>query len=881
MPPLQLGDCNLLDRSNSQNTAFSTSTPPYGSSPAALKLVDHESPQHQALHLPGQDDFTYYNDYVNPTTIPGIDTDEYAQYDDGLTGCAASFGSTGHVGSQLLDGPGSVPCNLTARLANRSNGAPLATIIEQCSHSTLNSRVSLLSVGRVPHPSCSIDSSTDHASQNSLRNREDKALQRIQEDTGKRQVQGDTPERRLSGTQSPTLEKVSGIHADAISPTHRPDFETRDAKQNATGKQLSAILRDVFHTVQATSRTKSWCSSMTQTITAKTKDRVVSTYGGPRSHQHEIGTAQTIRGQESIPRSTVGSILDPTSTLLGKSQTTSRQIPSTVDVRSSAPADLPLLAWPPPESRSTIDNSSVPYSLPLSIVTHSREKSTSMYPVPPPKPRDEAHSSGTSESLMLRSEDRAASPFQDTFDGVPVCSRKVASLTDYDRARNSPRNASSCSTASTSYSGAVVGIDLDLDHRFVGVHTMRRTRSSTPVALPVWFTPQMAELERQASVSESPELEQRTVVPPLSHSMRSFALPSLLPIAAASGIVTPNYNTPKISFYSPSGNLIQPESSSSPGTNSSEISRSPTSYHDHSSRPTRKAAICLPPVRPALLPRVTPPASSAPLPAHLRHHHNYRHREKSQIEPMEPSFVIPTAVVKGCGGIVKSPSYSNTPRSGTRHDRKHSRFGSYQKNRRSTRSVVHDLRYEVNFLKAGLITAAFASCGPSRKGKTPQKRHRARNRAAVDALMQGKKNDIDSGSVKPVTEMEEKGRIPTTLHEHDHGALGLLTGHILRICFCQPYDGAGEPTHVVTADSSCISGLRSGSHGSDKVRRAREITRDVDGELPNTRVVGRTSDPDDDSEKRSAFAGASGRIRTASESVVGVAVGLRVATIGA
>ncbi|CAN9158448.1 unnamed protein product [Alternaria alternata] len=79
----------------------------------------------------------------------------------------------------------------------------------------------------------------------------------------------------------------------------------------------------------------------------------------------------------------------------------------------------------------------------------------------------------------------------------------------------------------------------------------------------------MAELERQASISESPPDPNQVpeAVPPRC-SITSSALTSFLPIAAASGIVRPNYDTPKISFFSPSGNLIQPEGSSTPGTTS-------------------------------------------------------------------------------------------------------------------------------------------------------------------------------------------------------------------------------------------------------------------------------------------------------------------------
>jgi len=853
---------------NGQHTASSTSTPPYGASPAALKPVEHPRPLQEALHPAGQQHaFTYYHGRVGVSTIPGEDADQYAQYDDGFTGCVSPMArSAGLAGSQLLDGPGTVPCNLTTRLANRPNGVPLATIMEQCSRSTLNSRVSLLSMGRPPHPTASIHPSPDRTSDKALPTRDQATRKRAQEEI------------------QPTIEKPAPIQADAVSPAKPPEFRGGNAEHRISGKRLSAFFRDVLHTVQPTSRTRPWSFSLTQTTTAKTKDRQKDpAHGGPRS-QPETDTAQTLRNQASTARSASGSTLTPTSTPCRDDQTRSRKISSMADGGFSAHADPPLLAHSPPEPSSMSDTSCVPQLMPLPVVTRSCEQPASVYSVPP-KPRDGAHNGGHPVGVPRHpSENGRASPVQYALDSVPACLRNAASLAECDGVRISSRNASFCSTVSTSYSGAVLGVDLDLDRQFVGVQTLHCSRSSTPVALPVWFTPQMAELERQASVSESPEREQKAVLPPTSHSMRSFALPSLLPIAAASGIVTPNYNTPKISFYSPSGNLIQPESSSSPGTNSSEFSASPTvaaSYYNHRGQPTRKASspagICLPPARPALLPMMTPPVFSAPLPAHLRHHHNYQHREKSQIQSTE-SFIIPTAVVKGCGGIVKSPSF--TPRSGTRHQHAQSRSGSYRRHHRSTRSLIDDLRFEVNFIKAGLITTASTACNPPRKGRTLRKRHMDDKKTAKYTSTRQTGHTGSSTRNRLLVE-EKKGRVPGPSHEHDHRALGPLAGQALRICFCQPYDGAGEPEHMVIADSSCISASRTASHGSDKISRAQEIGQEAESELPNARIVGRKTGPKDRSQNNSAIRRASGRIRTTRDNVVSVGVGLRVATVGA
>ncbi|KAF2652656.1 hypothetical protein K491DRAFT_681140 [Lophiostoma macrostomum CBS 122681] len=100
-------------------------------------------------------------------------------------------------------------------------------------------------------------------------------------------------------------------------------------------------------------------------------------------------------------------------------------------------------------------------------------------------------------------------------------------------APSNEREGSVCTNLSTSYSSTVLGVDLDLQHYPEKPASHRSTSTS------MWFTAQ------DCSTRDSGW-----------YTVTSSALPVLLPLAAASGIVKQNHSRP-LSFYSPSGNLIQ------------------------------------------------------------------------------------------------------------------------------------------------------------------------------------------------------------------------------------------------------------------------------------------------------------------------------------
>jgi hypothetical protein len=318
----------------------------------------------------------------------------------------------------------------------------------------------------------------------------------------------------------------------------------------------------------------------------------------------------------------------------------------------------------------------------------------------------------------------------------------------------------------------------------------------------------MAELERQASCAESPKSNQAIRTDATYRSITSSALASLLPIAEATGIVQANYNTPKISFYSPSGNLIRPEKDSSPESSVSTTSlpKATTPYHNSSklssAHKTLSKAARLPLVRPALVPMTTPPTATAPIPVDLRHHHNYQRPELSQINSCES--LVNTTTITGCGGIVRTHSF--TIRSGTRNSpHKRKKIKSPQGHHRSTRSVVHDLSSDTGYYKSRYIALAAQGCGPPLKSKRP--RNTITKRATNTTT-----NKVFSSTQDTSKTRRCSARAAGASEEKiDKVVLGPLAGHALRICFCQPYDGAGKSSRL---GDSYMGQTRSTAHGA-------------------------------------------------------------------
>ena len=845
MPASQPRNSTLLDRSNHQEPASSTKDVnaryrPPSTSPDPAKGAK-ASPQRcsdQGLHT---DPFAYYDAsrdtsssqlQPQPLAEGNIRHDVVPDDDHGYTHRDISgtdvVEDVGNQQQQTISR--AVPYNLAVRLANRSNGAPLATIVEQGSYSTLNSRGSLLSVGRFPSlravgktwPSCNSLKLTLDADEHT-------PLQRITEDAPQEQVLGpihETPKEssyKGYGSKLPVTEPATPSLPTVPRRSQFVAYDSGESEYDANTRTVRGFFRGVLHNVRTATRTQSRSSS-TQNASI------------PEHHEHWLGTGEGVpysqrQACETPPldpdrydRPFVGSMSPPSAISTHRLDDLNRHVDvTTADHVSTLSSELPLLLVRPYALEPNTAAVAEPQLLPPAAVTRPRGRSPSVHLVHP-EPRDDAQNSCHAGHM---------------FYGISTQTNICHPLAENDCTTQASRNASFC-TMSTSYSGTVVGVDIDLQHNFP--HPIRRSRSTTPIA-PVWFTPQMADLQRQASASESPESTQATDTHPPCRSITSSALTTLLPIAAASGIVRPNYDTPKISFFSPSGSLIQPEDSSTPGTTSaSEFSGSPTTTSYYSNTTTAATygvfppRTCLPPPRPSLRPMTTPPTSSTPLPAYLRHHHNYRRPEQPQMDSTvgsTESFIVPAPAVKGCDGMMRCNSFALYSRA--RYSYEKTRLRQHYRRGRSIVSFAEDLKHEAKIHKARMIAAIVASCTTTGKERALRKRVAADRRAAATAYV-SMSREHTSGARSAETKGTRKRNVPG---KRDIGHLGPLTGHALRVCFCQPFDGAGKPTHAVAAETLCMNSHTISTHDDSDKENPHIIVSEVevDAVLPNARVV--------------------------------------------
>ena len=854
-------------RSHGPGPSSNTSTPPYRRDPAASILADEMSGPPQLVHAGLQDPFAYYKAFRDASMSSTSHTHECEHNDDGHTCCTGVITANDNQATLLQQQASAraVPYNLAVRLANRSNGAPLTTIIEQGSYSTLNSFGSRLSLGQFSPGKVAENISPNRASHRVPQSRDEHALQRIQENVLQELNANEEPHEKRGRSCPPnnTFTPPESIPAQL---SQRPGAQIGGTYTELDSRGFKGVLRGFLQNVRATSRTLSRSSStMHASFVDFQEEGADTSESSSEDHLQTSQTSQLNNERLDIPYLTRGLCLNAAGP---ESQARNRKV-SKANSAPSARASPPLLNLPPPRIPSQTGCGSVPHLLPPSVATRSREPSPSVDLVQP-EPRDAAHVDGTGGAPTLSSERRHDTSAGYTFEGVPVLHNSTHALMDVKRARESSLNASFCSTLSTSYSGTILGVDLDLYHEFP--HPVCHSRSPTPVA-PVWFTPQKAAFKRQSSCSESPESTQAPPIEPHCRSITSSALTSLLPIAAASGIVRPNHDTPKISFYSPSGNLIQPEADSTPMASASDFGELSTMVPSDRNENTPlaqtafSAAAYLPPARPSLLPMTTPPTSFAPLPAHLRYHHNYRHHEKSQIDSYD-TVIEHGSAVRGCDGVVRTSTFPPRGEVERSHHKRHC----------STRSVIDDMKSEVNYHKAHNITwASSAFCMSSRDRKKLRKRHSTNDNgaAAKTYTKQRRKRTTRGNLVGNVIQANQ-----TSQEKHDKELLGPLAGHVLRICFCQPYDGVGRQTLALTTGDLCSSKTPSTHHTNKAEHGIRVKDKDVD--LPAARVVDRGNDhkgPANRKRKKTVNF-ASNHTITRSDSAVSVGVSLRVALAG-
>ncbi|KAH7396706.1 hypothetical protein DE146DRAFT_763746 [Phaeosphaeria sp. MPI-PUGE-AT-0046c] len=768
-----------LDRPQGQSLAHDSGQALHRVGCAAGSLADTSRVTLHSIQAGLLDPFAYHKAFHDTNAPSGRSASEVTHVNDGY---AYHIGS---IGAQNIHGVVAQQVRARAlRFTDRTNGAPLATIVEQGSYSTLNSRGSLLSVGRLPTLSI--------AESHSLNRPSHKGIHRLDENRLYRKPEGTLLEEDHASALRvhTTLQDCRQSHAPVgmatpvtLSPDlpQSPQSKIDDADQYANDCKTQGFLCGVLQNVRTASRTRSRSSSWAHPSVQEARERLPETSGKQTIHQvRDTHDPRACMGQDSCPQNCKASLsmesLSSFTTPSSVGQTRSRKTSLTSDQpHESTTFHLPL-SEPfshPLEHPSAVQT--IPHLLPLSATVISLDQPSSVHTVPP-EPRDVAAVGVAAQAAAFSTGHSDSTSIQLPCYGVATRSCSAASLVKNDRGKDMSRNASFCSTLSTSYSGTVLGVDLDLQYE---------------------------ELERLACASESPKNMQPVGLHDTSHSITSSALTSLLPIAAASGIVQPNYNTPKISFYSPSGKMIQQEGSSSPDTRKSPAASLATASSQHNSSKQPQAShhlrtTCLLPLRPLLVPMTTPPATVAPLPYHLRHHHNYQHPERSFIYSCE-SLIDPSPSIKGCGGIVRNPSLSL--RGGILNPPSHrTNVKPQRKPRRSLHSYLHDLRSDAGFYKSRYIALA-QNIGPSSQNKSKKKRPKTLH-----------KQHMTSKRTVAASHYMSVDRKRSSPDQNRKGSVGPLAGHVLRICFCQPYDGAGNRTRT---DTSCTRRHADGMHGVD------------------------------------------------------------------
>ncbi|KAF9741222.1 hypothetical protein PMIN06_011586 [Paraphaeosphaeria minitans] len=748
------------------------------------------TPHHTVSHsrrgrVPGQHPFACYKaffdtDSSSTSTLNGAD-----QHGGGGTWSqhVAHVQSAPGYAEQQQDRSRPVPPSVAVRLANRSNGVPLATIVEQVSVSTLNSPGSLLGVGRFPAICAVEEAPPGHASHRHTRSLDHGALNRVQEK--------DQDEQTVSRLVPLTVQE---------SPIPQIPELNLDVKPKSLKGFFRGVLTKVRSNTRSRSRSRSRSSSGTDVPMPNQWFDV-----RPSAQTDEIAPMKP-DSQAPFPfTSAATTLLQPTPS--SPHHVSGPQVVPKSKTKSLADGFTSQSHG----STSTIETQTAPVGLRLPLIPElSRlQFGDEVLPSACTVPRDAAldHVRHAATTALSRSRDELATRY--TPDGAFILSDDGGSLDDF--ARYASRNASFCSTMSTSYSGTVLGIDLDVQPDIS--HPTRRS------VTPVWFSPKEP---GKTQKPPKPALKVEGVKPLRPRSITSSALASLLPIAAAEGIVHQNLTSPQLAFYSPSGNLIQTLSASparTPTSSSRSRSRSEsyfsgtpttkTSYYNGANLPSAQSALSVafanPPARPALVPLTTLPQSIAPLPEHLRHQHKYHRVERlsigsvcdSEIALPSQAIMIANSQVLGCGGVIRPPNLD--PHSGVRqYPPKRSRIGQSMSCLRTR---------EANHLAVNTSSLLSSNSSCKRGDRTPAKEIRKKGKTL------------------------RKRRVLQMDTVPDKDVIGLGAAHALRVCFCQPYDGVG--THTAGVGCGGAATTQPGEH-LDESRASPTGLRES---TPNYRIV--------------------------------------------
>lgn len=732
----------MLDRTNIRDRAYGRPSAP---TEADIATLNPSIPQARAARPECRATLDSHKTFMdtNDTSGSGENTVPWNN-GDGNTYPSSRRGAQGAycVGEY---GNGKGRPDVTVRFANRSYGIPLATILEKNSHSTLQSHGSLPSITcRYAHAEPSNTTSSAVHSHRGCRSLDEMALQRIQEHASHEQDPDDRIDDHASPNVGPPVPCPGSVSVPIRALAHRRQLskgsDIHEVDNDNEGKGLKGLLRGVIQHVRGTPRRSEARSSIPDSSPPHTPGEPKDFMKSPSLHTAtENENNESPASQSQAPEYSSSPIIEcPELPSHEASEAWAADCKRSLSVTETSGRDLPSIWHVIPSCNTSSDELLPPSDFLHPVRTHSESfvhsGRTSLVSAVQDSIPSYYISGDSSGSQSHRSRDDR--PDRYTVDGTAIYRSTAPSLYDHDRARD----ISLCSTASTSYSGPVVRIDLDLQQG----NSNSPCRSSTPV----WFGIPAPNQSQQKTERATPAPRHG---PP--HSITSSALPALLPIAAASGIVQPNQATRGVSFYSPSGNLIQADQNS----RSHPSSREPKTTHYHTVLSFSSGPSARP--RPTTLPLTTPPQSSMPLPPHISKPKQECHHQRinSQIIP-ETVTSSSSSKVKGCGGVMQRAN-SFTPRSGVRRSIVDPKSKQPHKPNHSSKRLSR-FRFD-----------AVASCTSRQTWRRkPQK-----------------------GNLHPSDGRRKLGCHGERRTCCNTSGLGPLAGRAFRVCFCQPWDGAGDP----------------------------------------------------------------------------------------
>ncbi|ORY13054.1 hypothetical protein BCR34DRAFT_586775 [Clohesyomyces aquaticus] len=877
----QIPYSGLLERTNSRDPAYLTSLGPEVAETGSVSPSDlpnyHAEFEGGYLHDSCQ---SYQNIADTDGLLQGDHQDTLLQASESRADNSIVLGRPDYyMGNQLQSTVRPVGYNLAIRYASRPNGTPLATIIEQGSYSTLASRASPLSVrSRLPSLDLTNCKSPEHHSRNidqlALGDILEHPIPKPDEEQILHSKEGLEAGREISHSPVPAATapiETAPREYDNSGPVTLPNVE-----YNVNSKGVRSMLRGLLQNVRDASR-HSRSSS-----TANRPNLTVRETAGTEESPNRSPQAKKI--VESANDAFLAALADrrkpnqthhqPCSPLDSGSRTQNRDLFLLSDLRDSrlrpahrsdrssfnVPADegdgLSHLRLPSPRSTR-------PNEWPVFASSEARENVQDYNP------------SGT-DCLSNRGRDARSARYTD--DDVPIFRDDAPSLQESDQALDTSFN----TDPSTDYSGTILGVDLDL---YMQLPPIRR--SSTPAS--AWFNPQYTPIdsradpfhidqgeradsfhttrERKTELGQTNEEERTSAKPssPLLHSITSSALPVLLPLAAASGIVRPNHSSPHLSFFSPSGHLIQAESSAS-------STKAPS---------TRRPAL-EPLARPAVLPATTP-SSLVRLPSHIRHQ---RHRHTpTQIVPQAavdgkikecdgiPSQKVVESVVKGCDGMIRVNS--TQPRCGLRpscdqHYAPHSRHDSKCSTTTSRLSAPARLNTNQhgkhnslsdswnNFtrrisrsMSISILVPPTPAPPPHPPPNTPPKgvpvpaASNPSNTMPMQIRLENQNQNRNGGRKLQKQKRDATPKQGSTSTPTRSELVGPAVGFSLRVCFCQPWDGTGGSGHTVGGKclgDKCDEPVHAGMDAAvEGVENVRVVERDREREKGRVKTDGGVS----------------------------------------